>query len=187
MRFCTFIGYSCFFLSFFFLNHPPSGPIAQYTVEFTKEALAHLEDSKFKDQLASRMSTKDNIGLIVLFEYNAAKNKHAQRLNNFLPKHPPQYLIAVNAHLHWDPDYADVKIIQSVILANAIYKMRQAAVQPQEGLKYENPSFNVGKEGRKSDPEGLDINSLSSGSDNKSSPGDEKDEMGGESSMGWGF
>jgi CCR4-NOT transcription complex subunit 6 len=53
--------------------------------------------------------TKDNIGLAALLEI-----KQEDDSNN------KQMVLICTAHIHWDPDYCDVKLIQTLMLTNEI-------------------------------------------------------------------
>ena len=85
------------------------------TVNFTRIALKVVDGREHQEQLINRTMTKDNIGLLVLFEMHSIGNS------------PPRHILIANAHLHWDPEFCDIKLVQTIILMNAIHKMRLAA------------------------------------------------------------
>ena len=85
------------------------------TVNFTRIACKVVDGREHQEQLINRTMTKDNIGLLVLFEMHSNIGT------------PPRHILIANAHLHWDPEFCDIKLVQTIILMNAIHKMRLAA------------------------------------------------------------
>lgn len=57
--------------------------------------------------MLNRVMQRDNICMMALLECT----EPVEELDNNKPK-----LVATNAHIHWDPSYKDVKVIQSVML-----------------------------------------------------------------------
>ncbi|KAI5180884.1 CCR4-NOT transcription complex subunit 6 [Nematocida sp. AWRm80] len=57
------------------------------------------------EHIANRILTKDNIALVVVLE-RKAEDKH--------------YIIVVNTHIHWDPEYPDVKTLQGIMILKEI-------------------------------------------------------------------
>ena len=86
------------------------------TVNFTRIACKVVDGREHQEQLINRTMTKDNIGLLVLFE-----------MHSNISNAPPRHVLIANAHLHWDPEFCDIKLVQTIILMNAIHKMRLAA------------------------------------------------------------
>ncbi|ORX93439.1 hypothetical protein K493DRAFT_325062 [Basidiobolus meristosporus CBS 931.73] len=72
-------------------------------VEFTQVAMKHPDFEKTED-FFNRFMTKDNISGLALLETKDSK----------------QQLLVANAHIHWDPTFADVKLIQVSMLMNEI-------------------------------------------------------------------
>ena len=73
-------------------------------VEFNQLAAAHAEGA---DDMVNRVMQRDNICIMALLEMI----KPVSELNNVKPK-----IIVTNAHIHWDPEYRDVKVIQTLML-----------------------------------------------------------------------
>ena len=73
--------------------------IKEHLVEFNQLAAAHAEGS---EDMLNRVMLRDNIGIMALLESvdSPAKEK----------------LVVTNAHIHWDPEFKDVKLIQVVML-----------------------------------------------------------------------
>ena len=69
--------------------------------------MAHAEGS---ESMLNRVMPRDNIGIAVLLEL---KTNGSMRL-------PCQHMLVANAHIHWDPEFADVKLIQTVMLMNEL-------------------------------------------------------------------
>lgn len=61
-------------------------------------------DAKGQDDIYNRVWQKDNIAVVVFLENRLTGSR----------------LIVVNAHIHWDPAYKDVKLIQTAILMEEV-------------------------------------------------------------------
>jgi CCR4-NOT transcription complex subunit 6 len=75
-------------------------------IEFNQLALSRPSLRKHKD-MYNRVMTRDNISVI-------ARLEHRDSL---------QHLIIGNSHIHWDPAYRDVKLIQTIMLVEELEKM----------------------------------------------------------------
>ncbi len=82
--------------------------IKEHLVEFNQLAAAHAEGSQ---DMLNRVMLRDNIGIMALLETVEPGVK--------------QKLIVTNAHIHWDPEYRDVKLIQVVMLMKELSKFMQ--------------------------------------------------------------
>ncbi|CAG8619762.1 35856_t:CDS:10 [Gigaspora margarita] len=82
--------------------------IDKQLIEFNQVALQRPDIKKTEDMF-NRVITKDNIAVVTLLE-----NK-----DNF------SRLIIVNCHIHWDPSYADVKLVQVAMLMDELDKLAQ--------------------------------------------------------------
>lgn len=71
------------------------------------QTAVHRPDAKGQDDIYNRLWQKDNIAVIVFVENRKSGDR----------------LIIANAHVHWDPAYKDVKLIQSAILMEEITKL----------------------------------------------------------------
>ena len=97
--------------------------VKDYLVEFNQIAMATAEGS---EDMLNRVMTKDNIGLAALLEVKqddsnefvpnnkSPNNKDSPAVNN------KQLILVCTAHIHWDPDYCDVKLIQTLMFTNEI-------------------------------------------------------------------
>jgi len=84
--------------------------VKEQVVEFNQVAIANSEGS---DDMLNRVMPKDNIALAALLQTKEAC------WENGLPSDPAQVaqpLLVSSVHIHWDPEYSDVKLIQSIML-----------------------------------------------------------------------
>ncbi|XP_013381924.1 uncharacterized protein LOC106152755 isoform X2 [Lingula anatina] len=79
----------------------------EYLIEFNQLAMANAEGS---DDMLNRVMTKDNIGLAALLETKEGV------FENGLPSEVRQPILVATAHIHWDPEFSDVKLIQTMML-----------------------------------------------------------------------
>lgn len=84
-------------------------------IEFNQLALARPSLRKHKD-MYNRVMTRDNISLVVRLEHRESR----------------QELIIGNVHVHWDPSYCDVKLVQAILLLEELEKV--AHRHPKAGL-----------------------------------------------------
>ncbi|CAB3362119.1 Hypothetical predicted protein [Cloeon dipterum] len=88
--------------------------MAEHLVEFNQLAMANSEGS---DDMLNRVMPKDNIGLAALL-----KTKEAA-WEGGVPPDPAQMnqlLLVCTAHIHWDPEFCDVKLIQTMMLSHEL-------------------------------------------------------------------
>ena len=71
----------------------------QYLIEFNQLAMDHAEGS---ESMLNRVMPRDNISIAVVLKL---QTNSGVRL-------PCQHILVANAHIHWDPEFADVKLIQ---------------------------------------------------------------------------
>ncbi len=93
-----------------------------YLIEFNQLAMAHAQGS---ESMLNRVMIRDNIGIAVLLEIKPPSGSHF----------PPQHILVANAHIHWDPEFADVKLIQTVMLMNELDSIVMKA-QSEKGVGY---------------------------------------------------
>jgi len=79
--------------------------IEQDLIEFNQTASQNPESRKYED-IYNRVMTKDNIAVVILLE---------DKETNFC-------IMVTNTHLHWDPAYKDVKLVQATILMEELQK-----------------------------------------------------------------
>lgn len=98
--------------------------VAKYGLEYNTLALKR-EDFKKTADIYNRVMNKDNIALVVVFE----------RLNA-----PPdqQLFVLANTHLHWNPAFKDVKLVQVGLLLEEIERIldKYASNSTPEGSKF---------------------------------------------------
>lgn len=94
--------------------------VQKHTVEFNQVAMANSEGS---EAMLNRVMTKDNIGVAVVLEVHkelfgaSIKSLHVDK----------QLLIVANAHMHWDPEYSDVKLIQTMMFVSELKNILEKA------------------------------------------------------------
>ncbi|XP_077285729.1 CCR4-NOT transcription complex subunit 6-like twin [Arctopsyche grandis] len=97
--------------------------VKEQLIEFNQLAMANSEGS---DNMLNRVMPKDNIGLAALLRTKDAA------WENGLPTDAAQIgqpLLVCTAHIHWDPEYSDVKLIQTMMLSNELKSILEEAVQ----------------------------------------------------------
>lgn len=114
--------------------------VQKHTVEFNQLAMANSEGS---EAMLNRVMTKDNIGVAVLLELRKEMMEQtggspalcrtlgvvycgdpglsyscfpAGKLHGM----EKQLLLVANAHMHWDPEYSDVKLVQTMMFLSEI-------------------------------------------------------------------
>ncbi|ESO87112.1 hypothetical protein LOTGIDRAFT_106923 [Lottia gigantea] len=83
--------------------------IKEQLIEFNQIAMANAEGSA---DMLNRVMTKDNIGLTALLETKEGVWEHGLPPENQMR----QQIMVATAHIHWDPEYSDVKLIQTMML-----------------------------------------------------------------------
>ncbi len=96
----------------------------QYLIEFNQLAMAHAEGS---EAMLNRVMIRDNIGIAALLEL---KDQNLRL--------PPQHLLVANAHIHWDPEYCDVKLIQTIMFMQELDTIVMRA-QAERGIGVKTP------------------------------------------------
>uniref|UniRef100_A0A671L5B4 poly(A)-specific ribonuclease n=1 Tax=Sinocyclocheilus anshuiensis TaxID=1608454 RepID=A0A671L5B4_9TELE len=92
--------------------------VQKHTVEFNQVAMANSEGSEV---MLNRVMTKDNIGVAVLLEVK--KDLFASLKQ---PAEKP-FLLVANAHMHWDPEFSDVKLIQTMMFLSELKSITERA------------------------------------------------------------
>lgn len=96
--------------------------VEHYIIEYNALAL-RKDDLKKTEDIYNRIMTKDNIGLVTVFERVDA---------------PGQLLVVANTHLHWDPEFKDVKLVQVALLLEELERIvgLYASNSTPEGSKF---------------------------------------------------
>ncbi|MEQ2163105.1 CCR4-NOT transcription complex subunit 6-like, partial [Goodea atripinnis] len=107
--------------------------VQKHTVEFNQVAMANSEGSEV---MLNRVMTKDNIGVAVLLELNKdmfSSGKTRQKsvsvvsFGGMKPPQERQLILVANAHMHWDPEYSDVKLIQTMMFLSELKSIAERA------------------------------------------------------------
>src|SRR4051812_27399693 len=83
--------------------------VEQHLIEFNQLALARPLLRKHKD-MYNRVMTRDNIALVA-------------RLQMLLGPASWTELLVTNVHIHWDPTFKDVKLVQAIMLAEELERI----------------------------------------------------------------
>jgi len=89
-----------------FYKHNKLTLVEKYPVEYNSKALLK-DDLKKSEDIFNRVMTRDNIAIIGVFEVTATGRQ----------------MIVANTHLHWDPAFRDVKLVQTALLLEETEKM----------------------------------------------------------------
>ncbi|KAH7925627.1 hypothetical protein BV22DRAFT_1010832 [Leucogyrophana mollusca] len=80
--------------------------VEKHVIEFSTVAMQR-PDFKKTDDMFNRVLGKDHIAVVCLFENKETGTR----------------IIVANAHIHWDPAYRDVKLVQAALLVDEIEKI----------------------------------------------------------------
>jgi len=78
----------------------------KHLIEFNQLALARPSLRKHRD-MYNRVMTRDNISLVVRLEHKETRHE----------------IIVSNVHIHWDPIFCDVKLVQTIMLLEELEKI----------------------------------------------------------------
>ncbi|ENN78626.1 hypothetical protein YQE_04930, partial [Dendroctonus ponderosae] len=96
--------------------------VKEHLVEFNQLAMANADGL---EHMLNRVMPKDNIGLAALLQTTANAWENASPDAPFAC----QPVLVCTAHLHWDPEYCDVKLIQTMMLSNELKSILEESVQ----------------------------------------------------------
>ena len=106
-----------------------------------------MANAEGSDDMLNRVMTKDNIGLAALLETKEAAWSNGIRPD---PSQIHQPLLVCTAHIHWDPQYCDVKLVQTMMLMHEVTTATSApSVAGNQKLKAFLPALAVDDVGRK--------------------------------------
>lgn len=111
--------------------------IKEHLVEFNQLAMANAEGS---DNMLNRVMPKDNIGLAALLKVkeNAWEGLSPEQANISQP------ILVCTAHIHWDPEFCDVKLIQTMMLTNELKTiLEDASLNFRQGHKIDPNSIQL--------------------------------------------
>ncbi|CAB1325253.1 unnamed protein product [Coregonus sp. 'balchen'] len=77
-----------------------------------------MANSEGSEAMLNRVMTKDNIGVAVLLEVR--KEMMEESSGKSLHGMEKQLLLVANAHMHWDPEYSDVKLVQTMMFLSEV-------------------------------------------------------------------
>mmetsp|Transcript_17936 Transcript_17936/g.25013 ORF Transcript_17936/g.25013 Transcript_17936/m.25013 type:complete len:647 (-) Transcript_17936:103-2043(-) len=96
--------------------------VEEHAVEYQSIGMAKHKDFQDDPEAFSRLITKDNIAIIVILqvigEQNSPPNGKSPMKNKWGTKN--RHVLISNTHIHWNPDHADVKLMQVQLLLEQI-------------------------------------------------------------------
>ena len=88
-----------------------------------------MSNARGSEHMLNRVMTKDNIALAALLETKPAVWEQSQLPAETESQH--QQILVCTAHIHWDPEFCDVKLIQ-------VYNVYMSAKRASEDIKFKN-------------------------------------------------
>ncbi|KAK0075482.1 hypothetical protein PV326_011537, partial [Microctonus aethiopoides] len=88
--------------------------IKEHWVEFNRLAIANADGS---NHMFNRVMPRDNISLAALLR--TTEGAWGERVPTD-PSQVEQLILVCTTHIHWDPKFSDVKLIQTMLLSNEI-------------------------------------------------------------------
>ena len=106
-------------------------------VEFNQLAIEHANGH---EDMFNRVMTKDNIALAALLQ-----TKEACWENGIPPDHKEvgQHILVCSAHIHWDPEFCDVKLIQTMMLMEQLREITETCGHSFRPDRHKKGSDNV--------------------------------------------
>lgn len=107
--------------------------VDKHLIEFNQIALQRPDFKKTED-IFNRVMTKDNVAAVAMLEHRVTGAK----------------LLVANAHVHWDPQFCDVKLVQSAMLMEQLETIGNRFAKMPTVTKPENggqaPKYTTGKQ-----------------------------------------
>ena len=105
--------------------------VKEHLIEFNQLAMSMSQDNtnlQSNRNLLNRVMPKDNIALAALLETkNAVWNAQCASPE---PSQKRQQILVCTAHIHWDPEFCDVKLIQSMMLIDQLKRLIEESKSP---------------------------------------------------------
>ncbi|CAG0899084.1 unnamed protein product [Cyprideis torosa] len=95
--------------------------VKEQVIEFNQIAMACHEGS---DDMLNRVMTKDNIGLTALLQTKEKAWENNVSLMRPEASSSEQNILVCTCHIHWDPEFCDVKLIQTMMLTQELTSQR---------------------------------------------------------------
>ena len=85
-----------------------------------------MDEASGSEVMLNRVQTKDNIALAALLQTKEAcwENNNSNNSNNTTTDPAQQHLLVATAHIHWDPEFCDVKLVQTMMLVSWWCKLK---------------------------------------------------------------
>lgn len=108
--------------------------IKEHLIEFNQLAMANSSGS---DDMLNRVMPRDNIGLAAMLKTNETA------WENSLPSEVQQPILVCTAHIHWDPEFCDVKLIQIMMLSNELNTILEDANRNYRNVNHHQPPIQL--------------------------------------------
>lgn len=99
--------------------------VKEHLIEFNQLAMGHADGSH---DMLNRVMTKDNIGLAALLETKEEIWQNGVPVESQVR----QPILVSTCHVHWDPEFSDVKLIQTMML---MAELRRISEESQMSLR----------------------------------------------------
>ncbi|GAU95439.1 hypothetical protein RvY_07057 [Ramazzottius varieornatus] len=124
--------------------------IEDYSIEFSHLAMSYAHSdgcvSEASENMLNRVMPKDNVGLVALLRIKNSSGPSTDHPaengteENGEKKTQDQYILVVNVHVHWDPEYCDVKLIQCIMLSSRLRDIANNVSKRYYGLTTPDPT-----------------------------------------------
>ncbi|CAL8140799.1 unnamed protein product [Orchesella dallaii] len=121
--------------------------VSEHLIEFSQVAIGmanrEVKEGRSKggcqEEMLNRVQTKDNIALAALFETKLDSEQSSGFHGLVAPR--PRPLLVCTCHIHWDPNYCDVKLVQSMMLMEELSKITDNLIlEPENQSQLAPPS-----------------------------------------------
>lgn len=110
--------------------------VKEHLVEFNQLAMASADGM---EHMLNRVMPKDNIGLAALLQTTESAWDNTPSDAPFLQ----QPILVCTAHIHWDPEFCDVKLIQTMMLSNELKGILEESAQTLKAHDINTDSSNI--------------------------------------------
>lgn len=120
----------------------------KHTVEYQSLAMSKHKELTHDSEALSRLITKDNVALVVVLALrdaqaasaaaaaatapgnntpgSAANNANTPKKILSKPRGTPTHILVANTHIHWNPEFRDVKLLQTLLLLEQLSSLTAA-------------------------------------------------------------
>ncbi|CAD6197928.1 unnamed protein product [Caenorhabditis auriculariae] len=92
----------------------------QHTIEFTQLA---MKRASMSENMLNRVMPRDNIALCAVLKIKESVYTNRRVTIPATDNVVGNPLVVCTAHIHWDPEFCDVKLVQTMMLAHEVYRL----------------------------------------------------------------